>query len=237
MTNAGVLAFDPKKIPDPAVLDGGLTFNVVSVRVRAALALQAYGELLIAVVDDSQQAELQSATNAFTKSLRGFDPEKAKVSDDQLSAFGDLVQTIGGWWVESSRKQALVSVIPAADLHIKEVCNIFAAELDAKGPLAAQVDARGQLALRVASYVLENKQSSLQDRQAAAHLSQQAAALTRKAETICPQLHRSAKQLMAAHADLVAVMGGDSRSLDDLRDFAAGVQVLLSAAAVLSESQ
>jgi hypothetical protein len=230
-----VLGFDPKKIKDPVHLDGGLTTDVVATRVRAAKAVQTYGELLIAVVDDTQQTELQDATSAFTKSLRGFDPANVKVSDEQLNAFGQIVQTIGGWWVEHSKKQALVAILPAASARIKDVCEVFAAELDTGGPLAMEVYARGQLALSAASRVLYSQTASLQDHQAAAQLSQQGASLTLKAAMLCPQLHQSATQLITAHAKLVGVLGSDTTSLKDLNDFVTSVQQLLSAAFVLSD--
>lgn len=234
-TNAGVLAFDHTKIKDPAHLDGGLTTEVVATRVRAAKALQAYGELLVAIVDDTQASQLQDATSAFTKSLRGVDPAKVKVSDEQLDSIGQLVRTIGGWWVEHSKKQALINIIPRATTHIDDVCELFAAELDSKGPLAMEVDGRGQLAMSAASRVLESNTAALQDRQTAAQLSQQGAALTVKAATLCPKLHSGATQLIAAQAKLVEVLTTDATSLKDVTAFVTSVQQVVSAVAVLTK--
>src|SRR5882672_10983448 len=98
--NSNVLILEPKKLANRDVLDGAFSLPNVNGRVRAANVLQTYGELLVALVEDTQAKELQAAAGSFTGSVRGLDPDKARLSDDDLDAVGKLVVAVGGLIVE-----------------------------------------------------------------------------------------------------------------------------------------
>lgn len=224
--NAAVLTLTPQRIKDREKIDGALTPDRISARIRAAEALQSYGQLLLALVEDTQQAELADASAKFTHSVRGLDPDSRRLSDDQLTAVGEVVQDIGGLIVEYKKKKAIKAIVPQADAQVQQIADLFAAEFKADGPVSKYVNAMGLLAVTAADSVFDDTKATLQDRIPAVTANRQGIETRRKTDGIYPGLAEAATQVKAGHEDIVKVLGEHKVTLVRLNELAKTVKDL-----------
>src|SRR5262249_23788300 len=131
--NSNLLALDPSRLANREQLDGDYSLPAVNARVRAANVLQTYGELLVALVADTQAQELQSAAASFTGSGRGLEPNRARLSYADLDAVGKLVAGVGGLVVEHKKAEALKGIVPKAHRQVEALGTLFADEFNPSG--------------------------------------------------------------------------------------------------------
>lgn len=216
--NTAVLTLDPRRVSNRSKIDGALTPDRISVRIRAAATLTAYAELLQALVEDSQQKELESAAGKFKDSLRRLDPDNRKISDNQLTAVGEWVEAVGGLIVECKKKKAIEKIVPEADAQVQEIADLFAKEFKADGPVSVYVNATGLLAVTAADTVLDNANAGLQDRELAVEANRKGIETQRKTEAIYPRIAAAATQLKGAHSEVVKALKEDKVTLEQLNE-------------------
>lgn len=201
--NTSVLTLTPQRIKDRDKIDGALPPDRISARIRAAETLQSYADLLLALVEDTQQAELAAASAKFKESIRGLDPDSRKLSEEQLTGVGELVEDIGGLIVEYKKKKAIAAIVPEADAQVQRIADLFASEFNTDGPVAKYVNAMGLLAVTAADSVLDDTNATVQDRIPAVEANRKGIETKRKTDAIYPGLAAAAAQLKAAHGDIV----------------------------------
>lgn len=226
--NTSVLILTPQRIKDRERLDGALTPDRVGARVRAAETLRTYAELLVALVEETGQADLANASAKFTDSIRGLDPESRRLNEEQLTAVGELVQDIGGLVVDYKKRKALEKIVPQADAQVQRIAGLFAAEFGQDGPLTTYVNGMGALAVSAADSVLDQPNASLQDRIPAVEANRRGVELRRTTETVYLEIARAAAQLKAGHADLVQAVQGRTVTRADLTALTKTVKTLVS---------
>lgn len=224
--NAAVLALAPQRIKDREKIDGALTPERISARIRAAETLQSYAQLLLALVEDTQQTELADASAKFTQSVRGLDPDSRKLSEEQLTAVGEVVQDIGGLIVEYKKKKALEAIVPEADAQVKQITDLVASEFNREGPVAKYVNATGLLAVTAADSVLDNANTTVQERIPAVDANRKGIETKRKTEAIYPGVAAAATQVKAGHEDIVKVLGENKITLARLNELTKTVKEL-----------
>jgi len=229
-----ILILNPTKLTERDNIDGALTPTNLSVRVRAAEALQAYGDLLQAIVNDTQQQELADASNTFTISLRSLDPQNKTISDDQLTAIGDLVQGIGGILVEYKKMKALKKLIPATQAQVAEIAELFKKEFKSDGPFAVYVNGQGLLLVTAMDPLLDHPQGSVADRTMVAESFQQGIEIKRKSDSIYPQIATAADTLVTSHQSLVNALEHETFEMKDLTAFSKTVQDILAKTKILA---
>lgn len=216
--NTAVLTLDPKRIPNRSKMDGALTPDRISVRIRAAETLTAYAGLLQALVEDSQQQELERAAGKFKESVRQLDPDSKKISNDRLTAVGEWVEAVGGLVVDYRKKKAIEKIVPEADAQVKEIADLFAKEFKADGPVTLYVNATGLLAVTAADTVLDQAQAGLQDRVLAVEAHRKGMETQRKTETVYPRMAAAAAQLKGGHGEIVRVLKEEHVALEQLNE-------------------
>lgn len=233
--NTAVMTLDPQRIKDRDKIDGAFPPDRISARIRAAETLQSYAELLLALVEDTQQRELESAAAKFKESIRGLDPDNQKMSEEQLTAVGELVQDIGGLIVEYKKKKAIEKIVPDANEQVKKIADLFVSEFNIDGAVAKNVNAMGLLAVTAADSVLDDKTVSVHDRMLAVDANRKGIETKRKTDAIYPSIATGATQLKAGHEEVVKVLGEKSVTLAQLneltktvRDIAAKTRLLLN---------
>lgn len=233
--NSNVLALDPARLTNRDQLDAAFSLPHVNARVRAANVLQTYGELLVALVENTQTKELQAAAGSFTSSVSGLDPYRARLSDADLDAVGKLVAAVGGLIVERKKAEALKGIVPRAHRQVEELGRLFASEFDPKqGALARNFDATGQRLVRATDRILDAQGSTAADRALAANAHRKGIEASQKANIIFPDLHQGAVTMVAAHAGLVEALARDRVQIDDIKSFAKTVESLVASVRILS---
>jgi hypothetical protein len=232
--NSNVLALAPKRLTSRD-LDGAFTLRNVDARVRAANVLQTYGELLVALVEDTQAKELQTAAGNFTTSVRGLDPDKVRLSDADLDAAGKAVAAVGGLIVEHKKAQALKIIVPKAHPQVEQLGRLFAGEFEPeKGEMAVNFGAEVLKATGATDSVLDAERATVSDRAVAAVAYRKASDAALKAKAVFPDLHKGAVTMVAAHARLVEALANDRIQIDDIKSFAKTVQSLVASVRSLS---
>jgi hypothetical protein len=228
--NMRVLALDPSRLRNRDQLEGSFSSQNVGARVQAAKVVETYGDLLRAIVEDTQENDLKAASTKFTQSIRGLDANTQRLSDAQLDGIGQVVAAIGGLWVEHKKAQALKAIIPSADAQIQEIGRLFLGEFEpGTGAVARNFEATGQLAIRASDTILDKTTSGLDERTQAAAAHRAGIEASRKANAVFPLLKETAVQMGRAHAQLVKTLAEDRISVGDIQGFVKEVQKLVAA--------
>jgi hypothetical protein len=216
-------------------LEQTFTVEAVATRVRAAHALQSYGELLLALVEDTQSADLTSAADEFVASVRGLPEVRGKIGDEQLDAIGTIVHSVGGVIVTWKKQQALVAIVPKADPAVAALCDLLAQEFDPDGNgLGTQFLLTTSL-LQVRANDVFRKANTADERAASLAAYQLAKASDAKRKAVFQHVARAIGEMKHANATLTASLTDEQNvSLHDLTAFAATVQTLIDALKVLS---
>jgi hypothetical protein len=112
-------------------LDGAFDVDDVAIRINAAIALSAYGDLLLALVDDRQSRDLRNATMQFEDSLRGVSGRT--LSDADLDNLGALVYNIGGFFLEQQRAKALKQIVLRSKTDVDHLCDLLIQDFNPTG--------------------------------------------------------------------------------------------------------
>ncbi len=232
--NSNVLILEPKKLPNRDALDGEFSLSNVNGRVRAANVLQTYGELLVALVEDTQAKELQTAAGSFTGSVRGLDPDKTRLSDADLDEVGKLVVAVGGLIVEHKKAKALKGIVPRAHKQVEVLGALFAGEFNPNGGLLREYfNITAEQLLSATDPILGGQGSTVTDRAVAAAAHRKGIEARAKTKAVFPDLHKGAMAMVAAHAQLVEALAKDRLQIDDIKNFVKTVESVVASARVL----
>lgn len=207
-------------------------FTVANVRtvVRAATTLQAYGELLLGLVENTQEKELQSAASRFVggaKKLPG-----VSLSDGQADAIQVAVEQIGRLAVEWKKKRAVKEVVANARSAVGQVCNLLALEFDPSNARLGSQYFNITNPLRIeASDVLQKARSPV-ERTLALDAYRRAIAGQVRHEQVLKRISATAARLRDANEALVIALASDTLKLADVKEAAALTKAVAESKAV-----
>jgi len=218
---------------DVRPLEGAFSVEAVTARTQAANALRDYGELLLALVDDTQEKELQTAADRFVASVRGLPGGDKRLNDAQLAAIGKLVQVAGSLIIEAKKKEAIERIVPEADPQVAVLCDRLAADFDPDGArLASEFGVTADL-LRTDAGTAIRRARDPETRAAATAAYQLAVASRARTDGVLARASAAALQLKAANRALTEAIASDQVTPEDLQDYAATVQALVETIKVL----
>jgi len=214
-------------------LEGQFTVEAVAVRVQATETIRTYGELLQALVDDTQEKELQTAADRFTASVRGLPKVNRTLKEEQIAALGKLVQAVGGVVVEAKKRDAIKQIVPGASEQIDTLCDLLAADFDPDQPkLAAQyLIAANGLSVEADTAVKRATDPTARTEAAAAY--QLADASRARLATLVKMTGDAVTQLKAANRALAQAVATDEVTREELVAYITTVQTLVETAKVL----
>lgn len=189
--------------------------NVATV-VRAATALQSYGELMLALVEDTQRADLKDAAGDFVGGARRL--PGVSLSDDQADAIRLAVELVGRAAVEWKKKRAIEDVVANAHGAVDKICALLAGEFDpATGRLGAQYFNATSPLRAEASGVLQNATTPL-ERTLALDAYRLAIAGQERHEQVLKKISTTAAALRKANQTLVEALAHDRLKLADVKE-------------------
>ncbi len=112
----------------PATVERQFTVQNIGHIGHAARALQSYGELLLALVEDSQAKELRGAAEGLVANLKAV-PD-VSLQEKEEDAITSAVYAVGRVIVETKKAKAIKIIVPAAAPHIDKISGLLAAEFD-----------------------------------------------------------------------------------------------------------
>ncbi len=219
----------------PKDLDGAFDPDTVETRVAAAEALTSYGQLLSALVEDTQEDELRRASHNFTTSFQ--QASGNKLSDKQLDGLGEIVQAIGRWFVEHKKAQAVKAIVPTAKDSVDAICDNLIKDFSPDGLALGQGMKAAITRLKSDTDIaLADPNASFGDRQIAIegrHLADQADARLNLVGARAVSTLRALKQ---ANAELAAAVKDGNRSINDIKALGGEIKGLANAVKALSEA-
>lgn len=210
---------------DKSNLDETFDVDRVAVRVTAAKALSDYGQLLWALVSETQQAELNQASGKFVDSLRSVSGRK--LSDAQLEGIGKAVQRIGRWWIESEKADAVKRIVPIVAPDVNRLCDLLIADFSASSLRLGQGFETTIIRLRTdADIALSDPATRYSDRMIAMRGQQMAERETQRLRVVSQEAARSLTTLKSANAELVRAIVDDTASIEDIHRVASEIRSL-----------
>jgi hypothetical protein len=220
--------------PGPDDLDESFDPEAVELRVRAAGALQTYGDLLLVLIADSEREELARAADRLEQSIGNLPMADQRISQERLGALGDLVEGVGGILVERKKANALRQIVPEIDPQVAHLCELLAADLDPAALRLATGASVTAESLRVAADEALRSAPSRDERGAALAGLDLAAAQRTRNQTVLPRASQALKDLALAHAALSQAVTSGTYEMEDIRRFGKQARALLDALRVLA---
>ena len=208
--------------------DGPLTPANIGAPIRATTVLRNYGDLLLVLATDSQEQALRTAADKFTNSIRGLAADKRAISDEQLDAVGNAIVTIGGYWIEDEKADAIKEIVPAAHPQVARIGELLAEDFDPKADVIATA-----YVLEISDVMADTKIPLLEEtRQSAVRtLAVDARELAfqgeRKVSGVFPGVVKAARNMVGAHNRLVDLLISDELSVDGIAAYSKSVEELL----------
>ena len=217
----------------PGELDKNFSASTVAIRVQAARALASYGELLVALVTETQAAELQQASNDFVSSVKSISGKR--LSDAQLDAIGSIVDQAGGWIVEYKRAKAIKTIVPQAAPEVEHLCDLLINDFSQTGMnLSQQVDATAQRLRGDIDVALAEKDTSFAERSVAMQGQTLAEQADAELTLVNAQAIQALKALKTANQDLVKALTEQQYNAADIENLGAQINMLATAIKTVS---
>lgn len=212
----------------PGELDKNLSADVVATIGAATNAITAYGEALVALVDDTQSANVKSAAATFASSLRSV--PGSRLTTEQATAIGDAVESVGGFLVEAKRKKAVVTLVLNARSSVDSICALLVTTFDPEADKSAGVVLRSAiLSVSIPAHRTFAHANTYQKRKEAELGLKLAFDNEVRRTHDLVKVKQAAKAMKSANDALVAAMQDAKWSMDDVLDFSEKVQSLQDA--------
>ena len=208
--------------------DGLLTPKDIGAPIRATTVLRNYGDLLLVLATDSQEEELRTAADKFTNSVRGLAAEKRGISDEQLEAVGNAIVTIGGYYIEDEKADAMKEIVPAAHPQVAKIGELLAEDFDPEAGVITTAYVLEISDVKAATRIplLKQKKHSAV-RTLAVDAQELAFQGERKVAGVFPGVVSSANNMVIAHRRLVDLLISDELSVEGLSAYSKSVEELL----------
>jgi hypothetical protein len=208
-----------------STLDGNLTVANVSVVANAAAALQSYGEMLQALVEDTQESELHSAAAKFATSVRSV--PNVKLSADASDAISSVIVFTGRRLIEAKKAHAIKTIVPATKPAIDTICDTLTRDFDFRqAGLAADLHAATEALHGAASVAFQDVPAAGDAAATQAAVSARAFSLPAlqyavqgrlRRDEILSRIATSATAIKRANAALADALAHDRLTLEDVK--------------------
>jgi hypothetical protein len=220
----------PRKF-DRSHLDDALTADRIGNYVKASDLLKSYSDAIDALVNDTQQAELNDASKELTAAIRSYDSNKKLIGDDGLTAIGSAVVAGGTLLVEHKKLKALTTIVPLTDPVITDISTLLSNDVvvhdpddilnkKVKGGIFDEVNLTALKVAAAADHILNDPKSSLVDRDTAVGCRNKSVRAIDNVTSIQEKLHASVLGVAKAHSQIVIKLKDDSIDIEDIKSFA-----------------
>jgi hypothetical protein len=223
-------------------LDGNLTVSNVSVVVAAATALEGYGEMLEALVEDTQTKELHGAAEKFAASVKQV--PNVTLSPGASDAISAVIVLGGQMLIEAKKAHAIKAIVPQAKPAIDQICDVLTRDFDfTKAGLAADLHAATEALHGAASAALQDAPSggaasidaALAVRAVSLPALQYSIQGRLRRDEILTRISAAAAAIKKANTALAAALEHDRFTLDDVKGLVGEATALKPAITELSK--
>ncbi len=143
------LAAVGEESPLPKINNMEQAFKAIDIkaRIQAVEVLKTYGELLLSLVENTQEKELRNASEDFAASINGL-PKNYKIEGLNTEAVQEVVYQIGRFIVESKKAKAVRQIVNTYKGSIDKLCNLLSKDFDVKeNRLLTEFQSSGNIAI------------------------------------------------------------------------------------------
>lgn len=214
-------------------LDEAFDPEDIFARVAAAEALSSYGEMLQALVEDTQGQALQEASRTFVSRFKHL--PGTRLSDEQLEGVARLVEGIGNFWVERKKAQVLKVVVHQARPDIEIICDRLISDFTRTGlGLSQGMDVTIARVKADADTALAETDLSSAERLVAVEAWARAEAADMRLDTACARAVEALQTLKKANAQLEASLEEPASSIDQIKILGEQIKDLSDAVKLLA---
>jgi hypothetical protein len=209
-----------------STLDGNLTVGNVLVVVTAATVVQTYGQMLEALVEDTQSKELRGAAEKFMASVQRV--PNVSLSPEASGAIGAVIVFAGERVIEAKKAHAIRAIVPKTKPAIDTICDTLTRDFDfQKAGLAADLSAATEALHGAASVAFQNTPPSGDAAATQAAIAARAVSLPAlqyavqgrvRRDEVLARISKAATAIKKANASLAAALESDRWTLDDLKE-------------------
>jgi len=225
-----------------STLDGNLTVANVVVVVAAATAVQRYGEMLEALVEDTQSKELRGAAEKFVASVQQV--PSVTLSAGASDAISAVIVFAGERVVEAEKAHAIKRIVPQTKPAIDQICDTLTRDFDfQQAGLAADLSAATEALHGAASVAFQNTappgdaaatQAAIAARAVSLPALQYAVQGRVRRDEILTRISKAAAAIKKANASLADALEHDRWSLEDVKELVGEAKDLKPAITELS---
>lgn len=207
-------------------LDGNLTVGNLVVVVAAATAIQRYGEMLEALVENTQSKELRGAAEKFVASVQQI--PNVTLSAGASDAIGAVIVFAGERIVEAEKAHAIKQIVPKTKPAIDQICDTLTRDFDyQQAGLAADLSAATEALHGAASVAFQNMPPPGDAAATQAAISARAVSLLGlqyavqgrvRRDEILARISNAAAAIKKANASLADALENDRWTLEDVKE-------------------
>jgi len=196
----------------------------VSARLAALEALRTYGELLYALVEDTQEAQLREAADDFGRSIENLPFTDRKLSYKQINTLSNIVYSLGCVIVEAKKAEAVKRIVAETEGQVSYLCELLANDfnLDYSGMLAGYSEALETCMMNVDEGLNEAEEAAA--RFQLTEMFQVVQEHRTRRDHIEPQIRAAVLKMRNANEHLAAQMESGELTLTDIQEFAASLK-------------
>jgi hypothetical protein len=215
------------------LLDKNFEPESVDPVIKGAQALAAYGAALSALVNDTESAGLVKATTDLTASFGEIPAYVASFSAEQQGAIGSVIQSLGGFWLESKRKHAVEVIVRDSQGSVDRMCDLLIKDFSESddGFFGKLTIPTGTLR-RLASDEFK-KAGSYSERLPALAAYRLAQQNDFRKKNVLKKISTSAIALKKANTELAKVIGDQTLTVSEIQSFVSAVRDLKSSIALI----
>ena len=116
-------------LPGIQNLEQTFTAEAIKTRIQAVDVLKTYGELLLSLVEETQEKELKEASEKFMASINGL-PDDYKIDGLNTDAVQEAVSQIGRFIVEAKKAKAVRKIVDEYEDTIDTLCDKLSQDFD-----------------------------------------------------------------------------------------------------------
>lgn len=218
---------------DSESLDGLLTIDRTTARLRALDALRDYSTLLSELVSTTQRSELVAASSALVGSLGKV--EGLDLDESEADAIGRAVVAVGGLIVEYRRRQAVREVVDVAHPHVIRIIELVQRDFDPADDFWNAGYRKATLDLRAAAAATVVDDGDVAGRALVREARLLALENSLRFREVGARVIETAERLRAAQQELRLAMHSDAVQAQDIDAYVAQVHELATIYELLRE--
>ena len=209
-----------------STLDGQLTVDNVLVVVAAATAVQTYGQMLEALVENTQSKELHGAAEKFVASLQQV--PNVTLSAGASDAIGAVIVFAGERVIEAEKAHAIKQIVPKTKPAIDRICDTLTRDFDFRtGGLATDLSRATEDLHGAASRAFQNTpppgdaaatQAAIAARAVSLPALQYSVQGRVRIDEVLTRISKAAAAIKKANASLADALENDRWTLEDVKE-------------------